>query len=131
MFLCLACSQEFPDDDPRISDSSHKNYGGCPGCGHNGIPADTSTRLSISITWHELRVLCIWAERWASMSETQAEKSGDRPLIMLKVVYGIADRIQAQHLEQETGLTFRSELAELSAAGLRYEQNVIKEEPNV
>lgn len=120
MFLCLACNQEIDPNDPRLSDDTDPNYGACPECGHRGIPADTEKRLNVSITWHELRVLTIWAERWASRCDDSKS--------MLATVYGIADRIQAQHMDQKVGLTFRSELAELSAAGYKYEQNVIKEE---
>lgn len=121
MYLCLACSKEIDPEDPRISDKMHHNHGGCPECGHRGIPADTAASVTVKITWHELRVLCIWAERWASQCESAESPN------MLGTVYGIADRIQAQHLDQKTGLTFRSDLAELSGAGIRFEQNVIGE----
>lgn len=122
MWLCLACNKEIDPQDPRISDSSHPYYGACPECGERGIPADLAERLTISITWHELRVLCIWAERWAGKAP-ESERA-----FMLRTVYGIADRIQMQHLDQKVGLTFRSELAELSGMGLKYEQNVIPED---
>src|ERR1043166_7861304 len=103
MYLCLACSKEIDPADQRIADRSHPHHGGCPECGHRGIPADLSERLNVSVTWHELRVLCMWAERWAG------QVSGSERVTMIRTVYGIADRIQAQHLDQKTGLTFRSE----------------------
>lgn len=119
MLLCLHCGDEYADEDPRIDDRAHVNFGGCPGCGARGVPADTADRVSVNITWQELRVLVIWAERWAS-----AHPDNEPP--MLEAVYGIADRLQAQHMDKP-GLTFRSELADLSGAGFEYEQNVIRE----
>ena len=107
MLLCLACGEEFAADDPRILDSTHPNYGNCPGCGENNIPADLSDKVAVEITWHELRVLVIWAEFWAS------HHAAEKP-VMQKVVYGIADRLQMQHMERP-GLTFASEISELRA----------------
>lgn len=72
-WLCLACSQEFDPKDPRILDKNHPNHGGCPGCGYAGIPADLSQMLSVNITWHELRCLVIWAERWANEAGEEKE----------------------------------------------------------
>jgi DNA-directed RNA polymerase subunit RPC12/RpoP len=121
MYLCLACSKEIDPKDPRISDTSHPFHGGCPECGHRGIPADLTEKVSVSITWHELRVLTIWAERWASHCK-------DTPN-MLPTVYGIADRLQMQHMDKP-GLTFLSELSDLRGTGFgNIEQNVIREEP--
>lgn len=120
MFLCLKCSKEVAEDDPRLSDRTHPHWGGCPECGAKGIPADTNDKVQVSITWHELRCLVIWAERWAG------SYSGEDPT-MMQVVYGIADRLQIQHMDKP-GLTFRSELAEIAAAGFKYEQNVIPED---
>lgn len=54
MYLCLACNKEIDPNDPRISDNSHPNYGGCPECGHRGIPADADDKVEVKITWHEL-----------------------------------------------------------------------------
>lgn len=123
MYLCLSCSAEINPEDPRIEDKSHPNHGGCPECGAKGIPADLEKdTVTVKITWHELRVLTIWAERWASTDQAKSATTD-----MLKTVYGIADRLQAQHMERP-GLTFRSELAELSASGISFEQNVIRED---
>jgi len=114
MWLCLDCGKETEPNEELIY---------CPNCGSDGVPADTSKRLNISITWHELRCIVMWAERWASSSSDK--KNSER---LLRVVYGIADRIQVQHLDQECGLTFASELSELRAhiTGT-IEQNVIRE----
>lgn len=123
MYLCLVCSAEIDPKNPVLEDKTHSFHGCCPECGNKSLPVDTDTRVSISITWQELRILSMWAERWASQCD---EKGPDNQL--LKIVYGITDRIQAQHLDQRTGLTFRSELASISEAGYSYEQNIIKED---
>lgn len=124
MWLCLNCNKQIDPNDERITDETHPYYGRCPECGHRGIPADLGQAVSIKITWHELRVICMWAERWAGQVQDVEMRAS-----MLRTIYGISDRIQLQHMDQKTGLTFRSELAELSAMGLKYEQNVIPEDP--
>lgn len=109
--LCLACSQEFVIDETVYC---------CPGCGDTGIPADISVKPDFNITWHELRVLVMWAEFWASAKD-------DGKNNMRKVVYGIADRLHAQHMDGPS-LTFSQELAELRSEYGTVEQNVIKED---
>ena len=129
-WLCLACSQVMePKDDETVY--------ACPKCGDEGIPADYSERPEFKITWHELRCLVMWAEFWASRSDTAAEeakKSGDEDRIrvagsgnMRKIVYGIADRLHAQHMDGPP-LTFSQELAEARSEYGKIEQNVIKED---
>ena len=118
MWLCLQCGKATePDDDLHA----------CPNCGSTNPPVDLQKELSVKITWQELRVIVMWAERWASSCQDKEMSES-----MLKTVYRIADRIQQQHLDQETGLTFASELAELRASDLisgEVQQNVIREIP--
>ncbi|MBU6232568.1 hypothetical protein KGP36_08135 [Patescibacteria group bacterium] len=129
-WLCLACSQvmELSDEEPVYA---------CPHCGDEGIPAEWSVRPEFKITWHELRCLIMWAEFWASQADQRAEdaqKSGDPERIamagrgnMRKIVYGIADRLHAQHMDGPP-LTFSQELADVRAEYGAVEQNVIKED---
>lgn len=109
--LCLACSTEFDVDDSVFA---------CPGCGDEGVPADPTVRPEFKITWHELRCLVMWAEFWAS-SQNEVDKGK-----MQKVVYGIADRLQIQHMDGPP-ITFSQELAGLRAEYGNVEQNVIVE----
>ena len=109
-WLCLACGLYFPPN-PGLK--------ACPTCGNTNPPASTTDEVSVRITWHELRILVIWAERWAS---THSEKD---PTIQ-KVVYGIADRLYQQHLGRSP-LTFMGETTELREKFGRVDQNVIKE----
>lgn len=111
-WLCLRCRAEVEPSD---------NLSACPACGARGVPADTADRVTVTVTWHELRVLIIWAERWAS---DHAASDPD----MRKVVYGIADALQLQHLDKHA-LTFAGELSSLRGdLGLKVEQNVIPED---
>lgn len=107
--LCLHCGQEalaLGVDGPLPC---------CPNCGSTGVPADTEDRCTIDITWHELRVLVIWAERWAS-----------HDVEMLRVLYGITDRIHAQHLDAPP-ITFLGDLTQLRERYGDVQQNVIRE----
>ena len=112
--LCLACGGEFNfSPDERVSC--------CPGCGDEGIPADLDERPEFKITWHELRCLVMWAERWAS--------SSDESKRMQRIVYGIADRLHLQHMDGPS-LTFAQQLADLRADPSvgAISQNVIRED---
>lgn len=103
-YLCLRCNQVSevdPDNPPN----------GCPLCRHNGIPADLDDdTVTVETTWHELRVLVIWAEFWAG----QDRGDDANRYTMQRVVKGIADRLHRQHLDKRP-LTFTGDLAELEA----------------
>ena len=114
--LCLACGGEF-----KVPEDEHVSC--CPGCGDVGIPADLDERPEFKITWHELRCLVMWAERWASSSDDSKR--------MQRIVYGIADRLHMQHMDGPS-LTFAQELAGLRSDPQFGEvsQNVIREDYN-
>ena len=121
MYLCLVCNSRIEKDDPRITDRTHPNYGNCPECGvPDVLPTDLDDTVSVSLTWRELRTLVIWSERWAAACHKTDP-------VLLKILYTIADRLQLQHMERD-GLTLRSELAELSAAGYTYQQDMLPDE---
>lgn len=104
-YLCLRCSEvsEVDPDNPPT--------GGCPKCHANGVPANlTDDTVSIDVTWHELRVLVMWAERWACVERTDKAATYG----MQRAVSGIADRIHRQHLAKPA-LTFTGEIAELAS----------------
>ncbi len=79
----------------------------CPNCGAcSEYFLRAEDDVKIEVNWHELRILAMWAERWAA---DQTEK--DR-LVMQRVVSFICGRINAQYPDW-IGLTFSSEIAEL------------------
>ena len=118
-WLCLQCGKTTEPDD---------NLRACPNCGSTNQPVDLEKELNVKITWQELRIIVMWSERWASSCKEKETSES-----MMRTVYRIADRIQQQHLDQECGLTFASELAELRASDLvngdEVQQNVIREIP--
>lgn len=96
--LCLRCS--------TISDIDMDNLPeNCPACHHQGIPANIDTdTVTVETTWHELRCIVMWAERWAGSVDDENQR-----YTMQRVVGGIARRIQEQHLDK-SALTFTGEL---------------------
>ena len=55
---CLKCRKEF--DETEIEGAKE-----CPNCHDRGVPMDVANDVMVKINWHELRMLCLWAERWA------------------------------------------------------------------
>jgi hypothetical protein len=97
---------------------------GCSHCGQSkSLPCNlTRDTVAVNITWHELRILVIWAERWASECKSDDERDQ-----MQKTLYRIADRIHGQHLDKRA-LTFFGELSNLRGGlGVKVEHNVIHE----
>lgn len=73
----------------------------CPSCGVQASPCVDAEQVQVSVNWHELRLLCIWAESW------QRERSLGR------TVYSIANRLQVQH-HALVPLTLAAELGEMA-----------------
>lgn len=104
MWLCLNCNQE----------SEPGNYQTCPKCGSDGIPVDLEGMLTMRISRHELRILVIWAERWAMQADNDE---------MRRVVYGIADRLETQDVAAGP-LTLVGEINQLRDAFPSLETNI-------
>lgn len=81
--------------------ASFDGLNGCPACDSRGIPCASENQVSVSVNWHELRILVIWAENW------------QRRHTLGRTVYAIAKRIESQHPEQPC-LTLASELGEIA-----------------
>lgn len=91
----------------------------CPNCGSTGKPCGYENQVQVSINWHELRLLCIWAERWAC-------QHGEKDPSMPATVYAIAGRLQEQHenMTAQAPLTLNGEFARLKDAGFRVRTNM-------
>ena len=50
-----------------------------------------SKDVTLKINWHELRILCMWAEQWAAAHKKEGEEK------MGRTVEAIAKAIQAQY----------------------------------
>jgi len=96
------------------------NVNCCPKCEDPGVPMSPDDGVTIDINWHELRILCIWAERWAS-DFIKNEYS-------LKTVRAIASRIEKQRPEKKTPLTFLGEIKQLEKQYGEVKQNVVQED---
>jgi hypothetical protein len=80
----------------------------CPLCGSTSLPCADEEQVSVSINWHELRVLCMWAENW--------QREND----LGRTVFAIAKRLAAQHPDRAS-LTFAGEIGEIAK---RYDVSV-------
>lgn len=88
----------------------------CPHCGTQSLPCSFAEQVQVTVNLQELRVLCMWAERWA----LEREQEGCNP----DLVYAIATRLRNQlptHLQHP--LTMADELMKLREAGVQYSTN--------
>ena len=94
--FCVACG---------FRPKSFKGLQACPNCGDSGIPANDDNKVTISVNWHELGILIMWAENWFN------SKIATR----MNPVYGIAERIRKQHPEraEKMPLTLASEIQQV------------------
>lgn len=72
----------------------------CPNCGTKGIPCKDTEQVTISINWHELHILFVWAENWGR----KINKAG--------LIYGISHDIEKQFPEKHQ-LTMMGEVNQL------------------
>ena len=90
----------------------------CPNCGTTGQPCGVENQVNVSINWHELRILCIWAERLGLQCKPPSAGT----------VYAIAERLMKQFPER-IPLTLAGEIGELKDAGYKVETNIPGIEP--
>ncbi|MFF3884015.1 hypothetical protein [Streptomyces sp. NPDC001914] len=100
--LCCHCreiTELAPDAEPLHA---------CPNCGSTAVPADLDDTATVTLTNHELRILCIWASNYAEAIKN-SPGSEDSP----KVIYGILDHLSTQ---TDAALSMRQEMADLRGA---------------
>lgn len=100
--------QPASDDGGFCTECGHKvesfeGLKGCPACGTDSVPCVNKQRVTVSINWHELRILAIWAENYQ-----RSQRLG-------RTVYAIAKRLEAQH-PSLGALTLAREIGELAKA---------------
>jgi len=96
---CVLCSAEFNDEVIA-------GVNACPECGTASLPMSVASDVQVTVNWHELRILGMWAENWA----VHIDKAD-----CVQVVRAIAGRLQAQHPER-SAITMSGELSELRQA---------------
>lgn len=99
---CIICNEEFCEKDIKAASC-------CPKCNNKGLPANPKDDVIIKINWHELRILCIWAENWAR----KCDKDNNEALKCVLTVNCIARRIQNQHQDKLLKLTLSGEIEDL------------------
>jgi DNA-directed RNA polymerase subunit RPC12/RpoP len=100
---CTVCTAEFTEAQLASATS-------CPACGTKSIPCDPANDVSVSINWHELRILGCWAEFWAHHNH-------DHDPGMETVLAAIVKRLESQH-PTRTRLTLSGEIREIPGAEL-------------
>lgn len=78
--FCTSCGFKIKEFDDKITE--------CPNCASKTIPCHYNHQIDVNINWHELRILCIWAEQWGN-KEVQDDGGASS-------IYSIAQRIQEQ-----------------------------------
>lgn len=84
---CIVCDYGATDEE-----ITRLKLMACPRCGHKGRPCDPVEDIQVKVNWHELRILAIWAERWANWCAGQS--SDDSVYSMPQVVFSIARRLE-------------------------------------
>jgi predicted nucleic acid-binding Zn-ribbon protein len=100
---CIECGARFTDEES-------KERWGCPKCNSLAIPCHCDADLRVEVNWHELHVLCVWAEQWARLRADKDSGSKSMP----HTVAAIARRLQRQFPDLNA-LTLSQEVAELPA----------------
>jgi len=97
---CTTCRAEFTDEETE-------GVTCCPNCGSEGLPMAIADDVTITINWHELRILGMWASNYAN---EHCEESGRKALAM------ILHQIACQHPERaaDSPLTLAGEIALLA-----------------
>src|SRR3972149_6815884 len=107
---CLICNQEFTKEEIKECIS-------CPKCGNKGLPSNLKEDVIVKINWHELHILCVWAENWARQIK---DISDTQPQLTISC---IAKRIQKQY-PNKTPLTLAGEIEEVKKEFPTIETNI-------
>ena len=83
--ICLQCDGEFTEQQV-------KGKVCCPNCKSTSIPINPENDVTIKINTHELRILGIWAENYASSVDSKSDGSEK----IVPTVQKIAQKIESQ-----------------------------------
>ena len=64
---CIMCRAEFTEQEIETADC-------CPNCKTKSLPEDPKFDIQITINWHSLRILCMWAKNWEDKTKEEAEE---------------------------------------------------------
>ena len=116
MRRCTICDHLVTDTEQQLSS--------CPKCGTKSLPCDPAQDVSVNIHWHELKILCCWAEFWANANEATSQPDTS----MRQTVYSIVRRLEVQHPQIKTSLTLGGDIRELKETYGDMETNIPHDE---
>jgi DNA-directed RNA polymerase subunit RPC12/RpoP len=106
---CTNCALELAEDETEGLER-------CPRCGSQGVPMLVADDVTVEVNWHELRILCMWAENWAAQTKdataARNEREGSTYPDPQRTVNIVAGRIHAQFPDKPP-LTMTGELGDL------------------
>jgi len=109
---CTMCGARFTQEEIK--------GWGCPKCGNQGVPCGCDKDTTVEVNWHELHILCVWAENYAEQIKERGNDPGADS--MPGVVHAIARRLQNQR-PAFGHLTLSGEIAalptDLAKAGIK------------
>lgn len=117
--ICSKCSAQFDAD--RLDDT----VTACPECGARVLPMSEDNFVNIRINIHELRVLGIWAENYASIKD---HENLDNPNHedMRELIDAITNRIRKQLPDPSMPLTLFQEFEQLRETFPKFEITLIR-----
>ena len=79
---CTYCGKRYTEEETEKFEGPE-----CPACKSEGVPCFTKRDVMVEINWHELHLLCVWAENYQQQLEDFQEPT----------VAAIARRLLMQH----------------------------------
>jgi predicted nucleic acid-binding Zn-ribbon protein len=100
---CTRCAAEFTDADIEAATA-------CPSCGSTGVPCAIKNDVQVTVNWHELRILVMWAENYeAAIVASDPVANGSSK----GAIAAIAKRLMRFRPDGAPPLRFADEFAEL------------------
>ena len=104
---CLECRDVF-----SISYIEEKGITACPTCNTKALPVDVDHDVQITINWHELRILSIWAKNWEDRFVNPDLKTRGQP--PSRVVDSITNALKKYRPAKAASLTLMEEIQEIA-----------------
>lgn len=95
--FCLSCGTKIESFEKLSSNC-------CPFCGSKSIPCADNNQVTISVNWHELHILVVWAENYARGLKDNPNALHD--------IWSIAHRLENQQ-PSKNKLTLTGEISDL------------------
>lgn len=104
---CQTCETLFTNE--ALNALPPEEQGMCPACGTRSVPHDPALDVTLTLNWHDLRCLVIWAENYVMASK--ADQDWERAWEAIK------RRINKHRPAGAVGLTLLDEIEEMRAEG--------------